>query len=53
MICPKCQGYGYWYGWVGHNFICRPCNYPGCHAGKISCCDGLQEPAERQQEFGL
>ena len=51
MICPKCHGYGAqcrreWYAGFYVLFLAedQPCDYPGCHGGMISCCDGLQEP---------
>jgi len=55
MICPRCHGtgmilveFGVWqraYGW-------EPCLEPGCHAGRLHCCDGEQEqPQECQREW--
>lgn len=49
MLCPLCYGRG----WLGKpspviptdlkpdKGQLVPCEYPGCHNGYISCCDGL------------
>ena len=58
MLCPNCYGRG----WLGKQ---RPiptdigpderrlvrCEYPGCHHGYISCCDGLVANGDTATHF--
>jgi len=51
MNCPKCYGKGqipvyrmahaHIEGANGNRLV--PCDYAGCHAGQVHCCDGLEE----------
>ena len=53
MICPKCHGSSVNVVKRHTNVVpswveCRPCDYPGCHAGHVDCCDGLQANHEAE-----
>ena len=41
MICPACQGTGLIQTYP-EPFLMRhiPCDYPGCHQGRLHCCEG-------------
>ena len=50
MNCPKCHGKGEIVEWIVRprygldtaRWTYIPCDYPGCHAGQLSCSEGSE-----------
>ena len=44
MLCPKCNGTGKnKFSYTQRYAVWNICDYEGCIAGTVHCCDGLQE----------